>query len=80
MANLFLIPILAKKEWPWGFILFVPIVGMVFYFIWQWKIYELRKYPGWLALIPLGVFIPFLGMLLGLGHLIVLGFVAWMDK
>jgi len=46
IANLFLIPILAKKHWTWGFILLVPVANLVFIILWLWKIYELRGYPG----------------------------------
>ena len=30
IANIFLLPILAKKYWTWGFLLFVPIANLVF--------------------------------------------------
>ena len=79
VANLFLIPILAKKNWAWGFIFLVPIVNIVFFFIWMWNIYEQRKYPGWLSLVPLLGFIPFIGIFVSLANLIILGFVAWKD-
>ena len=80
IANLFLIPILAKKYWAWGFILLVPIVNIVFFFIWMWNIYEQRNYPGWLSLVPLLGFIPFIGIFVSLANLIILGFVAWKDR
>jgi hypothetical protein len=80
IANLFLYPILAKKHWAWGFIFLVPIVGTVFYFIWFWKIFEFRKYPGWLSLIPLLSIIPLLNFLVLPGYLVVLGLVAWKDR
>ena len=79
VANLFLIPILAKKNWAWGFIFLVPIANIVFFFIWMWNIYEQRKYPGWLSLVPLLGFIPFIGIFVSLANLIILGFVAWKD-
>lgn len=79
VANLFLIPILAKKNWVWGFIFLVPIVNIVFFFIWMWNIYEQRKYPGWLSLVPLLGFIPFIGIFVSLANLIILGFVAWKE-
>jgi len=78
-----LFPILAKgkqKEWPWVFILLVPIVGMVFAYIWSWKIFEKRKYPGWLCLISLLGFIPFVGPLAGIANVIIWGLVAWVDR
>ena len=80
VAQLFLIPILAKKKWPWGFMFLVPIANVVFAIIWTWNIFEQRKYPGWLALVPLLGFIPIVGSLAGLGYFVVLGFVAWKDR
>ncbi len=74
IANFFLFPILLKKKWTWGFMFFVPIANIVFFIIWTWKIFELRKYPGWLSL---SVIIPQVGSLL---YLIVIGLVAWKDK
>ncbi len=80
IANFFLFPILAKKHWAWGFIIFVPIVGFIFYIIWSWNIYEQRKYPGWLALAPILTVIPIIGILAGITHLVIFGLVAWMDR
>ena len=80
IANLALLPILAEKEWPWVFILLVPIANIVFMIMWIWKIYERRNYPGALALIPLGAWIPYVGLLAGIGNLVVLGLVAWSDR
>jgi len=80
IANLFLIPILAKKDWTWGFMFLVPIANVVFFFIWTWNIFERRKYPGWLALIPLVGIIPLIGWLASLAYLVVLGLVAWKDQ
>lgn len=80
VAQLFLIPILAKKHWTWGFMFLVPIANAVFFFIWTWNIFEQRKYPGWLALVPLLGIIPLIGGLASLAYLVILGFVAWKDK
>ena len=80
IANLFLLPILAKKEWGYGFLLFIPFVNLVFFIIWTWKIYELRKFPGWLSLIPLLSIIPVLNFLVMPAELVVLGIVAWSKK
>jgi hypothetical protein len=80
VANAFLIPILAKKHWAWGFIFLVPIVGIVFYFMWMWNIFEQRKYPGWLSLIVLGSIIPLIGWLASIANLVIIGFVAWKDR
>ncbi|MFA5797002.1 MAG: hypothetical protein WC916_03135 [Candidatus Woesearchaeota archaeon] len=79
IANLALIPILAKKKWPWVFIFLVPFANIVFFIIWTWKIYEFRKYPGWLALLPVLFFFPVLGFIAGIGELVMWGIVAWRD-
>jgi len=80
IVNFFLIPILAQRKWPWGFIVLVPIAGIVFYSIWTWRIYTLRKYPGALCLIPLAGIVPFLGWPACIANLLILGLVAWKDK
>ena len=79
IANLFLIPILAKKEWLWGFIFILPIANIVFYIMWTWKIFEMRKYPGWLSLVILLSFIPMLSAIAGIANLVIIGLVAWRD-
>lgn len=82
-ANLALFPILAKgkqKYWPWVFIFIVPIANLVFYIIWTWKIFERRKYPGWLSLIVLLSFVPILNMIAGVANLVIWGLVAWVDR
>ncbi len=80
VANLFLIPILAKKDWVWGFMFLVPIANVVFFFIWTWNIFETRKYPGWLALVPLLGIIPMFGAIASVAYLVILGLVAWKDN
>ena len=80
LANYFLLPILAKKKWTWGFMLLVPIANIVFFFIWTWKIFERRKYPGWLSLIPLLHAIPFIGLIACIGYMVATGYVAWSDN
>lgn len=79
IASAALMPILADKEWPWVFILLIPIANIVFMIMWTWKIYEKRNYPGPLALIPLGGFIPVVGSFVGIANLVILGLVAWND-
>jgi len=74
IANFFLLPLILKKKWTWGLMFFVPIANIVFFIMWTWKIFELRKYPGWLSL---SVFIPKVGCLL---YFIAIGFVAWKDQ
>ncbi len=80
IANFFLLPILAKKSWAWGFILFVPIVNLIFGIIWIWNIFEQRNYPGWLSLAPLVGFIPLVGWAVSIANLIIWGLVAWKDR
>lgn len=80
IVNLFLLPILAKKTWVWGFLLFVPIANIIFILVWLWKIYERRNYPGWLALVPLLAFIPLIGAIAGIANLVIMGMVAWVDR
>jgi len=84
VANFFLLPILAKKHWAWGFIVLAPIIlggipvlgtlvtlaVVVFSVIWMWNIFEQRKFPGWLSIIYL---IPIV-------NLVILGVVAWSGK
>lgn len=80
IANIALLPILAGYAWTWVFILLVPLVNIVFMFIWVWKIFEKRKYPGWLSLVPLLMVIPFVNFLVGIAQLVIWGMVAWSDR
>ena len=80
IANYFLLPILARKHWTWGFMFFLPIANFVFAIIWQWNIFERRKYPGALSLIMIGWVIPFLSWLASLAYMVVIGLVAWKDR
>jgi hypothetical protein len=43
---------------------------------WTWKIFNRRKYPGWLSLSQLFIFLGF-GFIL---YLVILGIVAWKNK
>lgn len=82
ILQIVLYPILADKEWPWVFILLVPIANIVFTVIWMWKIFEKRKYPGWLMLIPwAGMLIPIIGFLItAIAGAVIIGLVAWKDR
>ncbi len=85
VANFFLIPILAKKSWAWGFIFLLPVANIVFWIIWTWNIFEQRGFPGALSLFYIGIFIPtfILPVINGLafiGILIVYGIVAWSER
>ena len=80
IANMFLFPILAKKHWAMGFLLFVPIANIVFFIMWTWDIYEQRKYPGWLSLVPVLAIVPIVNFLAMIGNLVIWGLVAWSDR
>jgi hypothetical protein len=77
-ANIAMILQMGGFNWAWVFLALIPVFGWValavMYFISAWKIFELRKYPGWLSLL---VFIPWCGVI---ANAIVLGFVAWKDN
>lgn len=74
LANLFLIPILAKKHWAWGFIFLVPLANIVFFIIWMWKVFERVRKPGWWTLL---VFLPKVG---GIVFLVMLGIAAFAKR
>ena len=80
VVNLFLIPILAKKHWVWGLLLFVPFVNVVFLILWTWKIYEFRGIHGAWSLLFAGSLVPALAGVAFIGDLIVFGFAAWGGK
>jgi hypothetical protein len=80
IAQFALLPILAKKRWEWAFILLAPIVNIVFMVMWTWKIFEARKYPGWLSLLCVFTIMPFVGWIAAIADLVVWGLVAWSDK
>lgn len=83
IANISMVLEMGKFHWAWVFLVLVPVLGWialaVMLFIAGWRIYEKRKYPGWLALIPLAGFVPIVGGLASLAHLVIIGFVAWKD-
>lgn len=74
IANIFLIPILARKNWKWGFMFLVPIANIVFCIIWYWKIFERVGRPGWWTLL---VFIPEVGVIV---FLVMLGIASFGKK
>jgi hypothetical protein len=80
LANLFLLPILAKRKWGWGFFLFVPVINLIFAIIWCWKIYERRGYPGALSLFKAGYIIPPIFPLVFIIDIVITGIVAWEKK
>jgi len=79
IANLFLLPILAKKHWAWGWWFLLPPVYFVLAVIWIWQIYERRNYPGALSLLLILWILPIWGLGL-LVNLIIFGFVAWKNR
>ncbi len=84
IANLAMILQLGGFHWAWIFLILIPILGWialaVLLVIATWRIYEKRKYPGWLALIPLLSWVPWIGGLASIAALVILGFVAWKDN
>lgn len=75
---------LGKFHWAWVFLYLIPIIGWtilaVLSIIARWRVFEIRNYPGWFALIPLAGIVPLLGGLAAMVSLIILGFVAWKDQ
>lgn len=84
IANLAMILQLGNFHWALVFLLLVPILGTiavaVLLIISLWRIYEKRKYSGWLSLVPLLSVIPVVGFLAGIAHLVIMGVVAWKNK
>jgi hypothetical protein len=84
IANGAMVLQLGGFHWAWIFLILIPFLGWialaVLGIISCWRIFEKRKYPGWLALIPILGFVPWLGGLASLAFLIILGFVAWKDQ
>lgn len=84
IANVALVLQLGGFHWAWTFLIVIPIVGWIaiaiLAIIATWRIFEKRKYPGWLSLIPLGGFIPIVGWIATVAFLIILGMVAWGKK
>jgi len=58
-ANIALVLQMGNFHWAWIFLILVPFVGAIVIGILAtiaaWRIFEKRKYPGWLALIGLPV-------------------------
>lgn len=69
---------LGSFHWAWTFLYLIPILGWIAIFVLtiiaKWKIFEIRKYPGWLSLL---ILIPQVG---GIAHMVIMGFVAWKNK
>lgn len=77
VANLFLLPILAKWKWGYGFLLLIPVANLVFAIIWTWEIYKRRGYSGALAIVKAFYVVPPLIPAVLIADMIILGIVAW---
>ena len=75
---------LGDFHWALVFLALIPVLGWialgVLLIIATWRVFEKRKYPGFLALIPILGFLPAIGWLANPAYLILLGFVAWKKK
>lgn len=76
---------LGSFNWAWAFLWLLPILGWiplgVLSIISEWRIFELRNYPGWFSLVSLlSIAGQELGGIATIGHLVILGFVAWKDQ
>ncbi len=83
-ANFSMILQMGGFHWAWVFLLLIPVLGWIAFavlmIISHWRVYEKRKYPGWLSLIPLAGGIPVIGGAAGIASMIILGLVAWNDR
>ena len=84
IANIAMILQLGGFHWAWVFLVLVPVLGwialLVLCIIATWRIYEKRKYAGWLALAPLLSAVPVVGWLASIANLVILGLVAWKNR
>ena len=75
---------LGDFHWALVFLALIPILGWIALWILliiaTWRVFEKRKYPGFLALLPILGFLPAIGWLANPAFLIILGFVAWKNK
>ena len=80
-ANVSMIMQLGGFHWAWIFLVLVPMIGWIGVFIIAtaatWKVFEKRKYPGWLSLAPVIDFAPGVTGLGTILYLIIIGIVAW---
>jgi len=84
IANFAMILNLGGFHWALIFLLLIPILGWIAIYILliiaTWKIFEKRKYPGWLSLVSLIDIIPGITGLGLISYGIVVGMVAWQKK
>ncbi|MDD5311564.1 MAG: DUF5684 domain-containing protein [Dehalococcoidia bacterium] len=69
IANIYLMCMIAQKEWWWLLLCLIPYVNIVIIIILWWKIAEIRGKPGWFALL----------MLVPIANLIIPGIIAFSD-
>lgn len=83
-ANIAQVLQLGNFHWAWTFLILIPILGLVAVWVLTtisfWRIFERRKYPGWLALVQWGGIIPFINFLSAPAFTVILGLVAWKDQ
>jgi len=84
LADYALILELGGFHWALIFLLLIPVLGWlavcVLSIISLWRIFEKRKYPGWLSLLPILVVIPIVNFIAIPAFLVIIGFVAWKDR
>jgi len=83
-ANVAMILQLGGFHWAWIFLILIPMLGWialgVLGIISCWRIFEKRNYQGWLSLIPILGFVPFVGWIASIAFLVIIGIVAWGKK
>lgn len=83
-ANVAMILQLGDFSWGWVFLSLIPVLGwiaiLVLSIIATWRIFEKRKYPGWLALSTALVWLPAVGILCLVTYMVVIGMLAWKKK
>jgi len=83
-ANISMIFQMGGFHWAWVFLMLIPILGWiaagVLFIISTWRIFEKRKYPGWLSLLFVFCMTPWLGWMASIAYAVVVGMVAWKKK
>ena len=83
-ANIALVLQMGNFHWALVFLILIPFLGAIVIgilaIIAAWRIFEKRKYPGWLALIGLLSMIPIIGGIAAIANLVIWGVVAWKDN
>jgi hypothetical protein len=84
IANVALMFQLGGFHWAWVFLLLIPVLGWIAVYVLtiisMWRIFEKRKYPGWLSLVMILEAVPFVNWVALIAYLIIIGFIAWGDK